>query len=312
MMSLDELVVTHDNGKVRFQFGGMKTNWIDDEDPFIKRIGPENLNRFFLDEHLKKEIEIKNILDEGTIYLNSGKYAKAIGCFDEVLFYDENYIDALMGKSYALHGQKHFVKSLRYYKKAHNLGFTDKNYYSMLLRKSGDERSGFPPIKRNIYAGDEAADMGEYEKAIEFYDRALKNPSNFKNKILFKLLNKKASALVRLKRFDDAQSVFSASLQVHENDCAYFGEGYCRYMLEEDCEGSLKNAVKIDKRHLLVKACIFNDLGLYRDGLDAYDEFLASHFVIDDDFKAAIMGKIEASDALNMDSGGLRDILDEL
>ena len=118
---------------------------------------------------------IENLFDEGTNFLKSEKFAKAIECFDEVIFYDENYGMALINKSHALFGQKHFVKALRYYRRAVKAdeNLKDVEYHKLLLANSNAERDNFPKIKLYIYAGDEHFAKGEYEKALESYKKAL-------------------------------------------------------------------------------------------------------------------------------------------
>ena len=305
----ENLAVLENGDKVRIQLGSSSTNWMDADDSFLQRISPENLNPFFLKEHLLKEIEIKNILDEGIAFLNCERYSKAIGRFDEVIYYDSGYHDALIGKSHALYGQGHFVKALRFFKRSNS---SDEDYRKLLLVESSRERDAFPKIKRNIYAGDEAASRGEFEKALGFYERALEDPSKFKKSILFKLLNKKAFVLVRLRRFDEALESFDLSADAHENDSAYFGQGYCRHELGLDCAESLRHAADISKRHLLIKADIFNDVNCFDDALSSYDEFLACHFTLDGDFTRAIEGKIAALDGMSMDSVREREILSEI
>ena len=63
---------------VRFEFEGISTGWMSQDDSFIERIQTSNLNQYFIKEHILKEIEIKNLLDEGIIFLKSEKFAKAI------------------------------------------------------------------------------------------------------------------------------------------------------------------------------------------------------------------------------------------
>ena len=174
------------NGKVKVSLDNISTNWLDKNDSFLKRIDKDNLNKVFLNEHIKKEIEIKNTLDCGINLLKHEKYTKAILKFDEVLFYDDNYGVALINKSYALRAQKHFVKSLRYYKKAVNASsdLKDVEYYKMLIGEASRERDEFPKIKRNIYAGDEYFTKGEFTQAVKSYDRHLKIHQNLEKKFL--------------------------------------------------------------------------------------------------------------------------------
>ena len=305
----DDLSVLENDEMIKIQIGDLNTGWLSRDDTFLERISPGNLNRFFRAEHLRKEIEIKNTLDEGIEFLNSKRYPKAVACFDKVLYFDENYSKALYSKSLALYAQGHFVNALRFYKKSK---VEDLEYHRMLLEESFHERDNFPKIKRNIYAGDEAAVKGDFKSAVEFYTRALDDSSRFKNRILFKLLNKKAFSLIELERFDEALASFDVSVGVHENDPAYFGRGYCQYKLGFECAESLRRAVLIDKKRLLLKAGIFNELGFYKDGLESYNTFLDNHFAVDSDFKTAIKGKLAASDNLGLEIGDLEMILKEI
>ena len=304
-----QVAVSKKGDLIKLEFNGMRTDWISADDYFIERLEPHNLNRYFPSEHLTREFEVKNILDEGRDLFEAQKYKRAIDEFDRVIYYDDNYTEALILKSHALFSQGHYVKALRFYKRANS---EDSEYYRLLLEESSKERQAFPKIKSNIYAGDEAAFAGDYKTAIEFYDRALENPSKFKNKILFKLLNKKARCLVKMERFDEALASFDVSIRVHENDSAYFGKGYCQYRMGLDCLDSLKHAKIIDKRYLLIKANILNELGQYGDALESFDEFLNNHFTIDLDFKSAIEGKAAALDCLGLDSSDLKAVLEDM
>ena len=305
----DNLAIFENGDRVKIQFGDLKTGWIDRSDSFLERISPENLNEFFLESHLQKEIEMKKVLDEGIAFLDSKKYPKAIACFDDVLYYDSNYPEALANKSHALCGQGHFVKALRYFKRSN---FDDDEYYRLLLGESSRERDGFPKIKRNIYAGDEAAFKGDFENAVGFYDRALEDSSKFKSRILFKLLNKKAFALIELGRIDEALASFDVSVRVHENDRAYFGRGYCQHELGLDCIGSLRHARRIDKKCLLKKAIILNELKCFDEALECFDEFLANHFTLDGDFSLALQGKVAALDGMSLDCSNEKEIMSQI
>ena len=276
----DELACEINGDNVRFTFNGLSTGWMSSDDPFIKRIDEDNLNGECLNEHITKEIEIRNILDDAFSHLASEKYPKAIDGFDEVLYYDSDYAQALMGKSHALYGQKHFVKSLRYYKRVIKAdeSLEDRDYYRLLLEKSHEERDNFPKLKLNIYAGDEYFDKGEFEKAVESYDRALANPSKFKDKILSKLLNKKASALLQLERYGDALECFEKS----RNDFSYFGQGYCEYKLDLPVNDRFRGYLDIDKKFQLQQAIILNELGFRDESKEICDYLSENHFKRDE------------------------------
>ncbi|WP_296882523.1 tetratricopeptide repeat protein [uncultured Methanobrevibacter sp.] len=292
----DLTIFTHDDN-VRFSNGDISTSWMSSDDGFISRIQFEKLNPDFRKEHLTKEIEFKNILDEAKRFLENGKYAKAIEKFDDVIYYDLNYCEAIFYKSKALFGQKHFVKSLRHYKRAVkcNPALKDMEYYKMLLKKSSEERDNFPKIKQNIYAGDEYFAKQDYVKALDCYSRALKNPSKFKDKILYKLLNKKATALLKLNHFHDSGKCFLKSIDVFENDYAYFGLAVSLQKTKgpnQKIKEALDNAIKINQKQLLKKAMILKDIGELEDSLKCIDEFLAIHYCVDDDYQKALNLKL--------------------
>lgn len=279
-----DLSVESNQNQVRFTVNGKATSWMDLDDSFVERIRFGNLNRNFLDEHLFKEIEIKNTLDEGIVHLNHERYQKAVKCFNEAIYYDECYAAALINKSYALRGQGHFVKSLRHYKKAVKCddGLKDIEFHKSLIRQANGERDNFPKIKSDIYAGDEHFTRKEYEKAIESYDKALASPSGFKEKILSKLLNKKATALVKLERYGEALDCFRKSLTAGANDYAYFGQGFCEHELDLKLSDEFLRPLKITKRQSLIQAEILNEMGFFAESLKICDYLFENHFRNDD------------------------------
>lgn len=310
-----EVNVERDGSRVRFEIEGVSTDWMDESDRFTERIDESNLNRAFLSRHILKEIEIRNILDEGMGFLEGEEYAKAIGCFDDVLFYDDGYGEALIGKSRALFCQKHFVKSLRYYRRAVDVSsdFEDEKYNKTLLEMSDKEIDAFPKLKRNIYAADEYFSEGEYQKALKNYKKTLLIPSIGKEKILFKLYNKIATTHLKLNEFEDALMYFNASAKALNNDYAYYGKGLCEYEFQLDVAAeSLKRAVKLEKGQLLEKGLILNELECYRDALETFDFLLENHFTVDKMYITALNGKMYAMRKLEMDLSEMEKVMDEL
>lgn len=281
------LTIFRDGDKIRFCAGEDATSLMASDDRFIERIQFENLNPDFLEKHLAKEIEIKNALDEGADLLKNNDFSKAIEMFDMVFYYDSEYGEALLLKSKALFGQGHFVKSLRHYKRAvkSDSRLNDVEYHKLLLAKSSEERDNFPKIKRNIYAGDEYYARGEFKRALESYDKALANPSNFKNKILSRLLNKKATALVKLDMIDDAVEVFKKSVSVKPNDYAVFYLGIYDYDSSFD---AFRRHLNITKRQLLMKAEKLSECGEDDLALECLDEFFDNHYRVDEDYRKAL------------------------
>lgn len=309
-----DLTIFKENDYVKFEVGDVSTSWIKLDDSFLLRIQFEKLNPNCLKKHLICEIRLKNLLDDGFSNLGLEKYPKVIKICDNILEYDENYAVALMLKSKGLYGQGHFVKSLRYYKKAIKADESLKNveYHKMLLKSSSAERDEFPKLKRNIYAGDEYFAKGDYKKAIESYDKALVNPSKFKEKILYKLLNKKATALLKLGEYVSSYEFYQKSIEIFKNDFAYFGSAYALY-LNADRNGprtcldgvyiknikeSLNNASKINKRYLIKKIEILNDIGEPKMALKSIDEFLNKYFTVDDDYNNVLAIKNEIKNYL--------------
>ena len=302
------------DGKVKVSLDNLSTNWLDKNDSFLKRIDKDNLNKVFLNEHIKKEIEIKNTLDCGINLLKHDKYTKAIVKFDEVLFYDNKYAAALINKSYALRAQKHFVKSLRYYKKAVNASsdLKDVEYYKMLIGEASRERDEFPKIKRNIYAGDEYFTKGEFTQAVKSYDRALENPSKFREKILTKLLNKKATALLKLNEYKKAYECFTQSVDCKSNDYAYFGCGVCQFNLDLDLNVNFKKLLDIDKNQMLKQVIILNELKYFNESLNISDYLMENTFIVDDYYIKLVNARINTMKELDGDFSKLEDILNNI
>ncbi len=277
--------------KVRLSIDGLSTYWIDRDDLFFQRIDNGSLNQEFLIKHIKKEIQIKNTLDDGISLFKSQKYAKAIEKLDDVLFYDSEYGEALMYKSYCLCSQGHFVKALRHYRRAvrSDDALNDFEYYRTLLAKANDERSNFPKLKLNIYAGDEHFSKGEFQSAVESYDRALQDSSKFKQKILSKLLNKKATAYLKLDDFEKALECFGESLYVGANDYAIFGKGICEYELDLDIDSEFCRCLDISKRQMLKQAMVLKNRGYMDDSLRILNFLRENHFKKDDFYDKMMM-----------------------
>ena len=289
---------------VKFIYGDLSTDWMSDDDSFVKRIDESNLNPVFLKKHLVKEFEIRNSFEEGISLLKAEKYSKSIEKFDEVLFYDLEYGEVLLNKSFALCGQKHYVKSLRTYRKAIKAddNLKDIEYHKKLIKMANEERDNFPKIKLNIYAGDEHFAKGEFEKAIESYDKALANPSRFKDTILSKLLNKKATALLRLDEFEKARNCFKKSIEGDANDYATFGEGICDYNLGLNISEGFKVRLDIAKAQMLRQVQILNDLGFYSESLDISDYLWRNHFRVDDFYIKLAQSRKSTMEKLGMDT----------
>lgn len=300
--------------RIMFALDELTTGCMPLDDGFIKRIDVSNINPAFVRRHIACEIKMKNLLDEARRLLENGEYAKAIRCLDEVLAYDDEYGEALLLKSKVLCGQKHFVKSLRHYRRAVKADDSLKSveYQKSLMGKANDEREHFPKIKLNIYAGDEHFSMREFDKAVESYNRALVNPSKFKEKILFKLLNKKATSLLKLEKYNESIECFEESIRVSQNDYAYFGKGLCEYNLGLNPRDSLEKAVSITKRQMLEKALIYNDLGFFEEALTCFDKILECHFRVDELYLKALNGKMYALRALGRDLAEIEEIFEKI
>lgn len=322
----DDFLTFEDDHKIMYDFGltifkkddnvkfcvcESSTSWMGLEDNFINRIQFDRLNPCFLEKHLLKEIEIRNALDDGADFINDGKYSKAIEMLDEVLYYDNEYGEALLLKSKALFGQGHFVKSLRHYKRAVKADdrLRDVEYHKLLLAKFSEERDNFPKIKRNIYAGDEYFAKGEFGRALESYDKALANPTDFKNRILSKLLNKKGTALVKLDRIDEAVSVFRQSAGVKPNDYAYFYLGIYDYGLSSS---TFKKHLRITKGQLLLKAKKLYECGEAGLALGCLDEFFDNHYRVDGDYKLALELKLDVLNRMGKDTGSAESLCGKL
>ena len=205
--------------KLRFCIDDECTSWMGADDRFTERIRFENLNPCFLKRHLGKEIEIKNALDRGVELLGSEKYSKAIELFDEVIYYDSYYGEALFFKSKALFGQKHYVKSLRHYKKAIRADGSLKDVeLSKLMNKKGktlielkrvDEAMDVFRQSLNVQPTDFAYYM------LGFYSPETNDYLNRRLKITKKQLLSKSVRLLELGQFEYALDSLDEFLNNH-------------------------------------------------------------------------------------------------
>ncbi len=311
---MSSLKVFKDADRVRLEIDGVSTGWISDNDTFLERIRPEKLNGCFLDEHLKCEIRIKNVLDEGIDFLANGKYGNAIRCFDEAIHFDSAYASALLLKSHALFAQRHYVKSLRYYKRAVSSddNLKDDEHYNVLLNQSAAERENFPEVKRYIFTGDELFAEGDFENALASYDKAMKCANNLKGRILSRLYSKKATALMKLNEFEKAIECFTKSIDIKENDYAYFGKGCCEYELDRDGTESLLMASNITLDQMLEKGLILNETGHFDEAVECFDEILEIHYTVDDLYFCTINGMMYSLKAMDRDVSRYEMIFDRL
>ena len=157
------------------------------------------------------------------------------------------------------------------------------------MAKANDERSNFPKLKQNIYAGDEHFARGEYQMAIESYSRALQDSSRFKQKILSKLLNKKATAYLKLDDFTEALECFKESLDVEMSDYAIFGRGICEYELDLDIDSGFRGFLEISKRQMLKQASVLKELGYHEDSMRILKFLRENHFKNDEVYKKMAM-----------------------
>ena len=288
-----EIICEFKDNCIRFTFKNLSTDWMDKSDSFLKRIDETQLNEMHFEKHILKEMQIKNTLDRAIKYLEENKYDEAIKYFDEVLFYDSQYSKALFYKSKALCNQKHYIKALRYYKKAIMLddSFNDSEFLNFLVENSKIEKDNFAEFKLHIYQADECFKKGEYLKALKSYDLALQNQSKINNKILYKLFNKKATALMKLNDYKNALKLFDKSLEIKKNNYSYFGKGYCLYKLDLNIVDEFKKPLKIDKKHLLKQASVLNELGFFDEVIVICDELFENHFKKDDFYNNLVKTK---------------------
>lgn len=279
-----DLTIFKKENKLRFSACGKSTSWMSFSDFFVRRIQFEKLNPCFRKEHVLMEIEIRNLLDEAYLFFEKENYKNAADILDEILYYDSEYGEAVYLKSKVFHAQKHFVKSLRQYEKAVKIeeSLKDDSYHMLLLKNSSAERDAFPAFKRQIYTGDEHFRNGEYENAVKCYDMALANHGQFTDRILSKLLSKKATALFKLKDYERAYFYFNKSVKIRENDRAYFHMGIIEYFLNKPLSDRFKGPLRISKNQLIKKAGILNDVGEFELALECLDEYFEGQYLIND------------------------------
>lgn len=146
------------------------------------------------------------ILEEAGKISDSGQYKKALALYQRIDRNDTNYIRALDGISSCYYEDSQFNASIEYAKKALALG-------------SGPE---LEPALYNYY-GNALNEMDSSEQALQIYDSAIRKYPAYS--LLY--LNK-GSALIRLKRYAEAEAVFKEALLIDPYSySSHYKLGYC-------------------------------------------------------------------------------------
>lgn len=294
----------------KLQFESYFTGWLGSDDYFLKRIDSDNLNRVFLKNHLIKEFEVKNKLDSAIVLFQNKSYSKAIKVFDEILFYDPQYLDALIYKSYSLYHQKHFIKALKYFKKAIDVDsvLNNNDFHKKLMKCGQIEKESLPPFKLNIYKGDECFSAKNFKKAVMYYDLTLNGDFKIPEKIRHKLLNKKATALLNLNKYKEALEIFKNS----NSDYNVFSSALCRYNMGLSVSDEFKKPLKITKKQMLHQIMILNKVECFSEAINISNYLLENHFKVDEFYFKLLNAKKYALEKTNNDSCEIENIIDEL
>ena len=305
-----QIRVISKNNLYKLQFGPYSTDWLGRDDYFLKRIDINNLNRVFLKDHLIKEFDVKNKFDSAVVLFQNKSYSKAIKLLDEILFYDSQYLDALLYKSYSLYHQKHFIKALRYFKKAVTVdsALNNNDFHKKLIECVEIEKENLPLFKLNIYQGDECFSAKNFKKAIMYYDLTLEGGFKIPKKICHKLLNKKATALLKLNKYKEALEIFKNS----DSDYNVFSSALCRYKLGLSVGDEFKKPLKITKKQMLHQIMILNKVECFSEAISISNYLLKNHFKVDEFYFKLLKAKKYALEKTNKDLREIENIIDEL
>jgi tetratricopeptide (TPR) repeat protein len=106
---------------------------------------------------------------------------------------------------------------------------------------------------------------------------------------LSKLLNKKATAYLKLDDFTEALECFKESLDVEMSDYAIFGRGICEYELDLDIDSGFRGFLEISKRQMLKQASVLKELGYHEDSMRILKFLRENHFKNDEVYKKMAM-----------------------
>lgn len=220
---------------------------------------------------------------KGVKMVESGKYKEASDYFNEILKKDHNNPLAWAGKAAAL--QK--------------LGKSEEAFYSIknaldLKYKTGIKIFSLSKLIINamIYntAGLVYAEDGNYQKALEYYDKALESNKNF-----HAVWTNKGTALGEMGKLEESLKCFDKSLRYYPRSPALLnnkGETLQKLGKYSDAIKYIDKGLKIDSKLPVLwftKGEIFMDLKRYEEAL----EYINKALELDPDFEDAKKAKEE-------------------
>lgn len=220
---------------------------------------------------------------KGVKMVESGRYKEASDYFNEVLKKDHNNPLAWAGKAVAL--QK--------------LGKSEEAFYSIknaldLRYKTGIKIFSLSKLIINamIYntAGLVYAEDGNYQKALEYYDKALKSNKNF-----HAVWTNKGTALGEMGKLEESLKCFDKALRYYPRSPALLnnkGETLQKLGKYSDAMKYIDKGLKVDPKLpmlWLTKGEIFMDLKRYEEAL----EYINKALELDPDFEDAKKAKEE-------------------
>lgn len=147
---------------------------------------------------------------------------------DKILNLDFMNIDALFIKSHIFANLNQYINSLNCLNDILRFGGTvDSRFYEDILRNVEFEENSYNKINSLIFKGNDHASMGEYNLALDYYNKVLDIDS--KNIIA---LNNKGFMLYLSNKYDDSINIFNQVLSIQNNYVgSLLGKSYSLYYL---------------------------------------------------------------------------------
>jgi len=158
--------------------------------------------------------DLDNLLKEGNILLQLGKFNDAISYFDQVLEIEQNNVEALAKKGDALAELGKLEEAASYYDKVIRikpyLNDTSGTYYlSKLLEIDPNNVQVLYQKRSQLNEGNILLQLGKFNDAISYFDQVLEIEQNN-----VEALAKKGDALAELGKLDEAASYYDKVIRI--------------------------------------------------------------------------------------------------
>jgi tetratricopeptide (TPR) repeat protein len=223
--------------------------------------------------------DVDDLNQKGNDLSNQGKYQEAIEYYERALRIDPNHVNALNNKGVALANQGEYKEAIECYDKALEIDpnyTTAQNNKKLALEKlKNSKKRDSEDVDALIEKGFDLYIGGEYEEAIECYDKALSV-----NPYYVVALHNKGKVFSYLEKYEEAIECYDKALEIDPN---YVDPLYNKGLALAN-QGEYEEAIECYDKYLEVdpnNVAVLNNKGFalanqgeYKEAIECYDKAL--------------------------------------